>query len=169
MRNGKKKEPNIDKLTRKQLIKMCRGRGIAIGQFKAQIERLKSQSLDYLDYDRVVEQLAAKTDALTSLNVAYLNLLSTNEELLNDVEANDIVIIAQEKEANEQVAKIGQLNAAVADFKEAWHAAGARATKTEEHARELAEFFMLNMGQVMNTNKLIVMGLKSIEDKYKEE
>ena len=172
MRNGKKKEPNIDKLTRKQLITKCRGRGIAIGQYLAQIERLKCRLLAVPDEEEMLNcmlELDKKKEALTSLNAAYLNLLSTNEELQRDIETRAEHAAVNAKQIVNQGEKIDHLTTAVADFKEAWHAAGARATKADKHARELAEFYLVNIGQIINTSKLIVMGVKSIENKYKEE
>ena len=169
MRNGKKKEPNIDKLTRKQLIKKCRGRGIAIGQYLAQIERLKYKAGVAGDVEELSAGYLEALGKIEDLKKVITNKDTIIEDLREEVIDSDTLLGEAQRMANNFEADNVGLRKDVTEFKRAWTNASAVLTKTEEHARELAEFYLVNIGQIINTSKLIVMGVKSIENKYKEE
>jgi methyl-accepting chemotaxis protein len=180
MRNGKKKEPHIDKLTRQQLITKCRGRGIAIGQYLAKIKRLEADLASCDGAQTTIAKLEEEIKLWMRRCVTHEDDAMKSQNLLNqatdtiadqdkNIDALCVTFVELRDQNGKQAEAIEQLTASNNEFRESWHSASARAEKAEEHARELAEFFLVNIGQVINTSKLIVVGLKSIEAKYKEE
>jgi len=170
------KKCDINKLTRKQLIVKCKGRGIRIGKLEAETERLQAK-MDvaphvaelYDSYMASLGEIEKLEQAFTTLEEKYV------ESVQAEVDADALTSQAERRSSNLEADNVGlrkmivDMKIELSDAKKATNIARQDSKKHDEHWRELAQFTALNTGQLINALKTMHTASAYINDKYKEE
>ena len=183
-----KKKIHINKMTRKNLITMCRGRGIALGHAEkaaATLQRVanmhESNAANMMTQLLNMKEMAAeeiklwKGRAIDHEDEAVkLNTLLTDATALIDTQDTTIAALNIEMAADKK--RIEQLEARVKagdicaeDFKAMWHKESQRATENEDHWRTLSDFTGQQLGALRNLVDLIDDGLVNINNEYRDQ
>lgn len=179
-----KKNVRISKLPRGQLITLCKGRGIALGQAAKRIAKLVVSEQSWrkaavhnkavsLRSKEETKRLRAISNEYEDTCVQYHTQLNTATDTIADQDSKIEDLATQITSYRDIVSdyedKIEKLSSDVADFKELWHNASAKEKKHDDHWRRLTDWAYQSIGYLSRTLDMIQDQLTKISNEYKEE
>lgn len=170
---NKKKRVYIHKLPRKDLVVMCKGRGITIGHLEAKIQRLEDKVAATPKEAELYDSYMVALNTIEILREHLTDRNETIESLREDVDNAD-VLLAQLRRANEESGTVvntlrkekQELIETITELKQAWIEARRASVEHDDHWRRLADAINSDLALLGKTLDLVTTSINAVNTEY---